>query len=176
MKPIELINPKTRPKLYFNPEDIIQKSFIEPSFFWQYLEENFLDFFSDISEVSNTLEYFTLSDTMDNIKLQDHFHDIDYYSSSLSGRAVLNFNCHPAPPRFRNLSVPTYTKIYKKVEEKKDQIMMDFYKPNGISWQIHAIEVFYYKNRIIEKVRQEQADENALWEELRFSIDSVIKS
>lgn len=169
----KLLDPVTRPKSYFDPEDVIRKSCIEPEFFWQYLEENFYEFFNDIKDVSCALEYFELADTIDNMRYLDAFHKSGYYSSSLAGRAILNFNCHPAKTNFMSFSAPTYNRVVKKKEEKQDEIMNDSCRSNNLPWQTYANEVFYYGKRFLESVRQIQADEVELCENITLSLDSI---
>ena len=45
----ELLDPVRKPKLYFDPEDIINRASCEQSNFWLFLEENFLDFFEKLN-------------------------------------------------------------------------------------------------------------------------------
>ena len=125
----ELQDPRTRPVLYFQPEDIINRAPCQPSSFWIYLEENFLDFFGEIDDANKTLEYFQIADQMDNKKMHDTYPLNEYIPSYLAGRAILNFNNNSAPTKFFNMAAPTVFRLNQKLEDTKEKMQKLSIKP-----------------------------------------------
>lgn len=167
----ELKNPINRPKLYFSPEDIINRAPCPPSYFWLYLEENFLDFSDEIDDVCENLEYFQLADLIGSQRLTDNFPLSEYIPSYLCGRAVLNYNIHPAPRKFFNITAPTVFSFTHRLEENKEKLLEK--KPISASFPTFVIEIHGFGTEKITKIRQEQAEENELCEEIVLSLDNI---
>ena len=61
--PYELMkDPETRPKMYFRPREVLDKSLIEPSMFSLYLHQNIPQFFGDIDDLADCLDNFSHQD------------------------------------------------------------------------------------------------------------------
>ena len=55
--PVEVMrDPESRPKLYFEPLDILNKVQIEKPTFVLYLHENMLNFYNDVDDYANCME------------------------------------------------------------------------------------------------------------------------
>lgn len=51
-----------KPELYFRHKDVINQTQLDKASFSLYLHENMLDFFTDIGEIADCLEVYSLSD------------------------------------------------------------------------------------------------------------------
>ena len=51
-----------KPELYFKHKDILNQTQLDKGSFSLYLHENMLDFFTDIEEIANCLEIYSLTD------------------------------------------------------------------------------------------------------------------
>jgi hypothetical protein len=168
----ELQDPKTRPGLYFSPEDIINRASCEPSSFWIYLEENCLDFYGDIEDSSNLFEILQVVDCIDYKKLKDNYPLSEYLPSYLAGRAVLNFNNHPAPCKFMKIAAPVAFSFSRKLEESKCKLDCEL-KPDHTPLVTFITEIAGYSLNTIQKIYREEAEETELWEEITYSMDSI---
>jgi hypothetical protein len=61
--PFEMMkNPDNRPAKYFKPQEILDQSMLEPSLFTLYLHQNMPQFFGDIGDIADALEYMSHQD------------------------------------------------------------------------------------------------------------------
>lgn len=84
------------------PENIIKISRVEPKRLFNTLFDNYLDFYTDIEEISQTADYFSLVDTM----LTVGWNEDDKYTEScvaISMRAIIEINEHPPSLTFHAL-------------------------------------------------------------------------
>ena len=169
----EMVNDGNRPGMYFSPEDIINRAPCQPSLFWVYLEQNFLDFYEEIGDVSNTLDYFQVADLIDAQKLKDNYPLSEYIPSYIAGRAILSCNNSPAPRRFFNIAAPTVLSFSRRLDDNKQRVLALQTKPYNISWNTFITEVHGYTTRNINKILQEEAEENELWDEITVSMDNI---
>lgn len=55
-----------KPELYFRHKDILNQVQLDKPSFCLYLHENMLDFFTDITEVADCLDIYSLTDSCEN--------------------------------------------------------------------------------------------------------------
>jgi len=55
-------DPEKRPKKYFEPREVMEQSMLEPNLFGLYLQQNCTQFFSDIDDLANAMDSFSLVD------------------------------------------------------------------------------------------------------------------
>ena len=63
-KDAALQSPTYRPPQSFTPEDVIDNFNMEASMFTAFLEENYLNFFTDMDEIASATEYMGDSDLL----------------------------------------------------------------------------------------------------------------
>ena len=51
-----MVNPNTRPAKYFKPQEVLDQSMLEPSYFTLYLHQNMPQFFGDIGDLADALD------------------------------------------------------------------------------------------------------------------------
>eukprot|EP00534_Pseudo-nitzschia_fraudulenta_P003188 CAMPEP_0201134062 /NCGR_PEP_ID=MMETSP0850-20130426/50550_1 /ASSEMBLY_ACC=CAM_ASM_000622 /TAXON_ID=183588 /ORGANISM="Pseudo-nitzschia fraudulenta, Strain WWA7" /LENGTH=256 /DNA_ID=CAMNT_0047404861 /DNA_START=152 /DNA_END=922 /DNA_ORIENTATION=+ len=119
-------------RLAFDPESILERSDLGIEGSLRFLEFHCVDFFSDITELSNA--YSSFSDVVDILgnategggrRSSNGNSGMFPYgcASSIAGRTVANTNINPAPNKFRQFSRP---KIFDVIRNgKQNQIMMD---------------------------------------------------
>jgi cell cycle checkpoint protein len=105
-----------RPPIDFNPENVLEHSGIEQFGTLSFLEHHSPDFFSDISELSDTLATFS-----DSALLMDcsSISGSQNAAASLAGRAVAAFNRHPRANKFRQLSAPKIFEVNRNRRENE---------------------------------------------------------
>jgi len=117
---------RQRPPLQFIPEEIVEQTDMELNAILCFLEYNCPDFFSDISELSTAMNYFSDAALFSDMKYDQH-HDSNYplgYASSLTGRAVATTNKHPTPNKFRQLQAPSIFEVSRKKREMNRNIQL----------------------------------------------------
>ncbi|EAY22810.1 hypothetical protein TVAG_075570 [Trichomonas vaginalis G3] len=85
-----------------SPENIIKVSRTDPKRLFNTLFENAVDFYTDIGDYADTVDYFSISDTMITFGWNE---DDDFIANSvaLSMRAIVELNQHPPPVTFHAL-------------------------------------------------------------------------
>ena len=53
-----------RPKLYYKPSEVIEQSMLEPSLFTLYLHQNVPQFFGDVADLADCLEFMSHQDSV----------------------------------------------------------------------------------------------------------------
>ena len=61
--PYELMRKSSKPQLYFKHKDILNQIQIDKPSFCLYLHENMLDFFTDVDELADCLDAYSLTDS-----------------------------------------------------------------------------------------------------------------
>lgn len=59
----EMMTKDKKPELYFKHKDILNEISLDTPSFSLYLHENMLDFFTDISEVADCLDFYSVTDS-----------------------------------------------------------------------------------------------------------------
>jgi len=118
-------------RLAFDPETILERSDLGVEGSLRFLEFHSVDFFTDITELSNA--YSSFSDVADILghatttrgsKSHDSSNVFPYgCASSIAGRTVANTNIHRAPNRFRQFSRPKVFDVLRN--GKQNQILVD---------------------------------------------------
>ena len=118
------------------------------------------------------MEYFQVSDVLDAYKMKDSLQLSNYISSYIAGRALLDCNIHPAPTKFFKINKPTCFSLYSKTEENKENVLRNVEKPADMSWVVFLTEVDGFFSKKIDKMKQEEAEENLLWQEITESLNN----
>ena len=115
----------TRGAMYFDPNQIISEISGEIYLFYQMLFENYIDFYSEIDDVAEALEYLSLSDLIPD---QEE-------SVLLSTRAILDTNLHGAPI-FGKFVFRSPEHIYRlrKIQIKTEDILTKARSPDMTSF------------------------------------------
>ena len=115
----------TRGAMYFDPNQILTEISGEVFLFYQMLFENYIDFYSDINDTAEALEYLSLSDLIEDPE----------ESVLLSTRALLDTNLHGAPI-FGKFVFRSPEHIYRlrKVQNKQEDILTKARSPNMLSF------------------------------------------
>eukprot|EP00559_Dactyliosolen_fragilissimus_P002498 CAMPEP_0184864928 /NCGR_PEP_ID=MMETSP0580-20130426/16393_1 /TAXON_ID=1118495 /ORGANISM="Dactyliosolen fragilissimus" /LENGTH=655 /DNA_ID=CAMNT_0027363893 /DNA_START=401 /DNA_END=2368 /DNA_ORIENTATION=+ len=140
--------------LTFDPDNVVENSPMGLSGSLFFLGYHAPDFFTDISELSSTLDTFSdAASFLDNtnnfggrwryldgrnsgkVINEDSANCIQCYASSLTGRAVANYNLHPAPNKFRPLSAPKIFDVLKRTNANGDKITRLCYRISNLSRQ-----------------------------------------
>ena len=62
----EMMTKEKKPELYFKHKDILNEITLDTPSFSLYMHENILDFFTDISEVADCLDFYSVTDSCEN--------------------------------------------------------------------------------------------------------------
>ncbi|KAJ7993760.1 hypothetical protein DPEC_G00258030 [Dallia pectoralis] len=104
-----------RDRLLVDPEAVVERSHMSGEFFSLYLQQNYLDFFSDVEDVARAAEY--LSDA-DFLTADWNSRSImGEYGSSVATRGLLHSNCGHIAVGFRPLHKPNWLLVNKKYRE-----------------------------------------------------------
>uniref|UniRef100_A0A6Q2ZA59 AAA+ ATPase domain-containing protein n=1 Tax=Esox lucius TaxID=8010 RepID=A0A6Q2ZA59_ESOLU len=104
-----------RDRLLVDPEAVVERSHMSGEFFSLYLQQNYLDFFSDVEDVARAAEYLSDADflTAD----WNYRSTMGEYGSSVATRGLLHSNCGHVAGGFRPLHKPSWLLVNKKYRE-----------------------------------------------------------
>ncbi|KAL0978993.1 hypothetical protein UPYG_G00179030 [Umbra pygmaea] len=104
-----------RDRLLVDPEDVVERSHMSGEFFSLYLQQNYLDFFSDVEDVARASEYLSDADflTAD----WNSRSTMGEYGSSVATRGLLHSNSGHVAAGFRPLHKPNWLLVNKKYRE-----------------------------------------------------------
>ncbi|ESP00515.1 hypothetical protein LOTGIDRAFT_157788 [Lottia gigantea] len=160
-----------RDPLLLQPEDVVEKSQISGDYFASFLHHNYVDFYTNIDDVVNASEYFSLIDTFSsqwNTKTV-----LENYATSLASRGVIHCNTSIArynSPRtgvgWKPLHKSQWFNVQKQ-SKKNASVACSLFK--GYHWEPEVLwtEILPYLNRINITLRN-PAQINFLQEMGRF--------
>ncbi|KAH3757754.1 cell cycle checkpoint protein RAD17 [Pelomyxa schiedti] len=85
--PVESSHPNFRAPMKSIPEDIISQIHMNPSRFTSFVHQNYINIFSDIEEIAESLEFLSQADTVDSRTID--FPPLEEYASSVTLRGFL---------------------------------------------------------------------------------------
>ena len=94
-------DPEARPKMYFQPKEVLDKSLMEPSMFSLYLHQNMPQFYGDIDDLAECLDNFSHQDdvgastTWQHANMQEIF-EMQQLSGLICSQSVSETNLHCA--------------------------------------------------------------------------------
>ena len=96
-----LKDPNTRPKLYFNPQEVVDQSLMEPTMFSLYLHQNMPQFYADIGDLADCLENYShqddvISSTEYSYSNMQEIYDAQRLSGLICASSVSETNIHCA--------------------------------------------------------------------------------
>ncbi|XP_073322989.1 cell cycle checkpoint protein RAD17 isoform X2 [Pagrus major] len=104
-----------RAELRLNPELVVERSHISGEFFNLYLQQNYLDFFSEVDDVDRASEYLSDADLLTaDWTSRSTMGD---YGSSLATRGLLHSNLRQVSVGFRPLHKPNWLLVNKNHRE-----------------------------------------------------------
>lgn len=161
----ELWDRENRPKLSFDPDEVISKCPCEPSFFWLYLYENFIWFYDDIEDLAEAYETFQTADLFSTSHYTTSNTNSEYIPAQLCGRAVVDSNLHPAKTGFFNFKKPQIFKLHKTIQESTQNLRTLKRKEiieNGFRFDEFLLDVVSFnRNSVLTKrVEEEIQEEN----------------
>jgi cell cycle checkpoint protein len=65
--PYDMMKRAKKPELYFRHKDILNQTQLDKPSFGLYLHENMLDFFTDITEIADCLDVYSVTDFAENM-------------------------------------------------------------------------------------------------------------
>jgi len=101
-------------------EDILSISHVNPIRFMNVLFENYLDFYTNLDEISISAEHFSMADTMVNIGWNDA--DLVEHGVTMSMRSVICHNVHSAPSTFHSLK-QGYKSVVTIIESPNEPLL-----------------------------------------------------
>jgi cell cycle checkpoint protein len=113
----------------FDPEQVMERSDMGYGGSLGFLEYHSVDFFTDIEELSDCMDYYSDATWLLDQPSEAGYHSPDTnlfpdaYVASLAGRAVAKTNTKPAPSRFRQFSAPKIFDIMRK--RRHNQLLLE---------------------------------------------------
>ncbi|EFA80967.1 hypothetical protein PPL_06202 [Heterostelium album PN500] len=129
-----------REKMESNPEQSFENSHVDGNMFTMFLQENFLSFYSDIEEISDTLGYLSDSDTIASAK--SNVDSINPHSMSISLRGFMYCHTKQASFRFFHFVKPHFQQSYDQSQAIQDSIKGFIYNqqvPSAVSSSLSPI-------------------------------------
>ena len=127
-----------KPELYFKHKDILNQIQLDKSSFGLYLHENMLDFFTDIDEIANCLDAYSLSDACESqvsysYDQQQYINEFQEQNAILNAMAITECNLHVGAPHKTMFAMvkPQYYDYIRKNKENK-VALKDYSKDNQI--------------------------------------------
>ena len=167
----ELKDKKTRGRLYFDPEDLINRCYCEQEFFWLYLHENFWDFYGDLSDMHEFLDYCTLADRLDTYRFNGFWGRELALPSYIVARAVMD--CNSSNCSFASLHAMRAPMV-NSLREKMNGLAEDARFESalyGVSRECYLAEISFGLNG--SKIVAQEADEDYLWKEIGNGLGSI---
>lgn len=169
----ELSNKKDRPRLYFDPEDLIDRCQCEQEFFWLYLEENFWEFFSDLHDTQELLSYCQLADQLDKYRDSGFMPRENAVPSYLVARAVMDCNMHPTQiKKLYTMKAPLANTLREKVKMLALDTQLEA-GAFGVSRECYLTEMKFFDKKEMMKLCEEEADDDFLWQEINNGVESI---
>ncbi|CAG9314444.1 RAD17 [Blepharisma stoltei] len=176
----ELWDREHRPKLSFDPDDVINHSPCDPSIFWLYLMENCICFYEDIDDLAECYESFQLADLLQTTHADAAGTFSELMPAHLAGRAVVDSNLHPAKTGFFNFKKPGIWRLIKGIPEsqlnikkqQENEIIASGFRLNEFLvdvWGFNRGSLFHRKFE--EDIEEEKTTQ--YWENLSNSLENI---
>uniref|UniRef100_A0A673WK41 RAD17 checkpoint clamp loader component n=1 Tax=Salmo trutta TaxID=8032 RepID=A0A673WK41_SALTR len=104
-----------RDRLLVDPEAVVERSHMSGEFFSLYLQQNYLEFFSDVEDVARASEYLSDADFL--TAEWSSRSTMGEYGSSVATRGLLHSNSGHVAGGFRPLHKPNWLLVNKKYRE-----------------------------------------------------------
>ncbi|KAK6305980.1 hypothetical protein J4Q44_G00229050 [Coregonus suidteri] len=104
-----------RDRLLVDPEAVVERSHMSGDFFSLYLQQNYLEFFSDVEDVARAAEYLSDADFL--TAEWSSRSTMGEYGSSVATRGLLHSNSGHVAGGFRPLHKPNWLLVNKKYRE-----------------------------------------------------------
>ncbi|XP_064792719.1 cell cycle checkpoint protein RAD17 isoform X2 [Oncorhynchus masou masou] len=104
-----------RDRLLVDPEAVVERSHVSGEFFSLYLQQNYLEFFSDVEDVARASEYLSDADFLS--AEWSSRSTMGEYGSSVATRGLLHSNSGHVTGGFRPLHKPNWLLVNKKYRE-----------------------------------------------------------
>jgi hypothetical protein len=157
--------------VYFDPEDLINRCYCEQEFFWLYLHENFWEFYEDLHDMNEFLDYCVVADRADGFRFKGFWGKDSALPSYLVARAVMDCNTHPS--QFKSLyamKAPLVNALRDKINTFGEDVRFES-ASFGVSKQCFLAELRY--GNLDAKVVPQEADEDFLWKEIGLGVESI---
>eukprot|EP00039_Didymoeca_costata_P007635 m.102131 g.102131 ORF g.102131 m.102131 type:complete len:405 (-) comp13761_c0_seq5:417-1631(-) len=99
---------------HMDPEAIIDQSHLLPTMFSSYLHENYLSFFSDLDDVVDASEWFSVADAISDLSLDKK---VMKYPALITSQGLLHANNHPSQGKWRPLHKPKHMGVRNSAKQ-----------------------------------------------------------